>query len=95
MGNASEDTLFADAIKRAAKRFGCKIVAEKTGNIHLDARRTAQSDVAVFTHVDDYDVLVVADEQGQFGEYLRLPDLEASAGDWHARSDCNSVAQNS
>jgi ABC transporter substrate binding protein (PQQ-dependent alcohol dehydrogenase system) len=70
IGSTQEDRLFADAIKRAAKRFGMKIVAEKTWEHTYDARRTAQSDVAVFTQVDDYDVLVVADEQGQFGEYL-------------------------
>ncbi len=70
IGPTQEDRLFADAIKRAAKRFGMEIVAEKTWEHTYDARRTAQSDVAVFTQVDDYDVLVVADEQGQFGEYL-------------------------
>jgi ABC transporter substrate binding protein (PQQ-dependent alcohol dehydrogenase system) len=71
IGPTQEDRLFADAIKRAAKRFGMEIVAEKTWEHTYDARRTAQSDVAVFTQIDDdYDVLVVADEQGQFGEYL-------------------------
>lgn len=70
VGANEEDRLFADALRRAAKRFGMKIVEEKTWEHTYDARRTAQSDVAVFTQVDDYDVLVVADEQGQFGEYL-------------------------
>ncbi len=70
IGNTPEDRLYADAIKRAAKRFGMTIVLEKVWEHTYDARRTAQSDVAVFTQTDDYDVLVVADEQGQFGEYL-------------------------
>lgn len=70
VGSTPEDKLYADAIKRAAKRFGSEIVAEKIWEHTYDARRTAQSDVAVFSRVDDYDVLVVADEQGQFGEYL-------------------------
>ncbi len=69
-GPNPEDRLFADALKRAGKRFGMKIVQEKTWEHSFDTRRTAQSDVAVFTQVDDYDVLVVADEQGLFGEYL-------------------------
>ena len=69
-GTAREDALFANAIRRAAKRFGIKIVQEKTWEHTFDARRSAQADVAVFTQVDDYDVLVVADEQGEFGEYL-------------------------
>ncbi len=71
IGTTPEDRLFAEALRRAAKRFGMDIVAEKTWEHTYDARRTAQSDVAVFTQLDDdYDVLVVADERGQFGEYL-------------------------
>lgn len=70
IGPNPEDRLFADAIRRAARRFGMKIVEEKTWEHTFDARRTAQSDVPVFTQGDDYDVLVVADEQGLFGEYL-------------------------
>ncbi|MBK8814854.1 MAG: ABC transporter substrate-binding protein [Methylococcaceae bacterium] len=71
VGTAPEDKLFSDALKRAAKRFGMKIIQEKAWEHTFDARKSAQSDVAVFTQIeDDYDVLVVADEQGQFGEYL-------------------------
>ena len=70
VGNTPEDALYAQAIKRSAKRFGMKIVAEKKWLHSYDARRTAQSDIPVFTQVDDYDVLVVADEQGLFGEYI-------------------------
>ena len=69
-GNTPEDALYIAAIKRSAKRFGMKIVAEKKWLHTYDARRTAQSDIPVFTQVDDYDVLVVADEQGLFGEYI-------------------------
>ena len=70
IGNTAADDLYALAIKRSAKRFGMKIVAEKKWLHTYDARRTAQSDIPVFTQVDDYDVLVVADEQGLFGEYI-------------------------
>lgn len=71
IGNTQDDKLYAEAIKRAAKKFSMNIVQEKTWEHTFDARRTAQSDVAVFTQIDEeYDVLVVADEQGQFGEYL-------------------------
>jgi ABC transporter substrate binding protein (PQQ-dependent alcohol dehydrogenase system) len=71
IGPAQADRFFADAIKRSAKRFGMNIVTEKTWEHTFDARRTTQSDVAVFTQIDaDYDVLVVADEQSQFGDYL-------------------------
>lgn len=71
VGANQEDKLYAEALKRAAKKFNMTIVQEKTWEHTFDARRTAQADVAVFTQIDDnYDVLVVADEQGQFGEYL-------------------------
>lgn len=69
-GPGKGDQLYASSIKRAAKRFGMKLVAEKNWTHTYDARRTAQSDVPVFTQGVDYDVLVVADEQGLFGEYL-------------------------
>jgi ABC transporter substrate binding protein (PQQ-dependent alcohol dehydrogenase system) len=69
-GPSHNDRLFTAAIKRAAKRFGMKIVAEKNWDHTYDARRTAQADVPVFTQGVEYDVLVVADEQGLFGEYL-------------------------
>jgi len=70
IGATPEDELYAQAIRRSAKRFGMKIIAEKKWLHSYDARRTAQSDIPVFTQVDDYDVLVVADEQGLFGEYI-------------------------
>ena len=70
VGTQPEDDLFATALKRSAKRFGMKIVTEKKWEHTFDARKNAQSDISVFTQSDDYDVLVVADEQGLFGEYL-------------------------
>ncbi|MGR9052599.1 MAG: ABC transporter substrate-binding protein, partial [Gammaproteobacteria bacterium] len=70
IGPSEADGLYASAIKRSAKRFGMKIVAEKVWNYTYDARRTAQSEVPVFTQGEDYDILVVADEQGLFGEYF-------------------------
>ena len=70
VGQNPEDQLFAAAIKRAAKRFNHKIVAEKSWTNDFDSRRTAQADVPVFTQGEEYDVLVVADERGWFGEYF-------------------------
>lgn len=69
-GPSPEDQKFSHAIKRAANRFGIKIVAEKQWTHTYDARRTAQSDVPAFTQGEEYDVLIVADEQGLFGEYF-------------------------
>ncbi len=69
-GRRDGDAKFGAAVKRAAKRFGAKIVAEKAWDYGPDARRTAQAEVPAFTQDADYDVLVVADEIGEFGEYL-------------------------
>ncbi|MEH6504460.1 MAG: ABC transporter substrate-binding protein [Cycloclasticus sp.] len=71
-GTDEQDKQFTDAIKRSAKRFGIKIVAEKTWNFQHDARRTAQAEIPVFTQGVDYDVLLAADVHGLFGEYLPM-----------------------
>lgn len=70
VGPGDVDKLYAEAIKRAARRFGSKIVAEKTWQHTFAERRTPESEVPVFTQGIQYDVLVVADESGLFGDYL-------------------------
>jgi ABC transporter substrate binding protein (PQQ-dependent alcohol dehydrogenase system) len=70
VGSEPKDRLFATALKRAAKRYQMKIVDERIWKHSYDARRTAQKEVPVFTQGVDYDVLVVADEDGLFGDYL-------------------------
>lgn len=70
VGPGDGDKLYAEAIKRAAKRFGSKVVAEKTWQHTFDERRTPESEVPVFTQGIQYDVLIVADESGLFGDYL-------------------------
>lgn len=69
-GQKDEDKAYTQAFKRAAKRFGLKIVAEKQWNYDTDLRRTAQSEMPLFTQTKEYDVVFVADERGDFGEYV-------------------------
>ncbi len=69
-GERPDDGFFAAAVKKSAKKFGGKVVAEKEWTFGPDARRTAQAEVPAFTQGIDYSVLVVADEIGIFGEYL-------------------------
>ncbi len=69
-GTRDEDRRFAAALKRTARRFGLEIVAEKPWTYTFDARRSAQSLVATFTQGVDYDILLVADEAGLFGDYF-------------------------
>jgi ABC transporter substrate binding protein (PQQ-dependent alcohol dehydrogenase system) len=76
VGRHPEDKAFAAALKRAAKRFGHKIVEQKQWTFEPGARRTdsghnrEQEEVNVFSQVGDYDILIVADEHDEFGEFL-------------------------
>lgn len=69
-GTTEDDNAYADALMRAAKRFGHKIVAEKPWSFDNDQRRSAQAEMPLFTQANEYDVVLVADERGDFGEYL-------------------------
>jgi ABC transporter substrate binding protein (PQQ-dependent alcohol dehydrogenase system) len=69
-GPTDADQAYAAALKRSAKRFGHSIVAEKQWTFDTDLRRAAQQEIPLFTQAREYDVVVVADERGDFGEYL-------------------------
>jgi ABC transporter substrate binding protein (PQQ-dependent alcohol dehydrogenase system) len=77
VGSHEKDKLFADAVRRAAARFGAKIVQERTFEDTGGARRTdsgitqVQRQIPVFTQsAPDHDVLVAADESEVFAAYL-------------------------
>jgi len=69
-GPRKEDEAFSASLTRSVRKFGAKIVATKKWTAEHDARRTAQAEVPIFTQGMDYDVLLVADEIGDFGDYL-------------------------
>jgi ABC transporter substrate binding protein (PQQ-dependent alcohol dehydrogenase system) len=76
-GPAPEDKAFADAVRRAAKRFGARIAEEREFQYEAGSRRSdggheqVQQQIPAFTqNAQPHDVLVVADEGGLFGEYL-------------------------
>ena len=69
-GPDANDKEYADALKKSAKKFNIKIKKEKIWDFTADLRRTAGKEVPIFTKGEKYDVLVVADEKGEFGEYL-------------------------
>lgn len=76
-GSHPDDKLFADALRRAATRFGAKIVQERVFEDTGGARRTdsgvtlIQRQMPVFTQqAPAYDVLVAADESEVFASYL-------------------------
>ncbi|MBR1088540.1 ABC transporter substrate-binding protein [Bradyrhizobium manausense] len=77
VGSHDGDKLYADALRRAATRFGAKIVQERTFEDTGGARRTdsgvtlIQRQMPVFTQAAPaYDVLVAADESEVFAAYL-------------------------
>ena len=77
VGSHEQDRLLADAMRRAAARFGAKIVQERVFEDAGGARRTdsgvtlIQRQMPVFTQsAPAYDVLVAADESEVFAAYL-------------------------
>ena len=70
VGPTEDDQAYAAALRRAAKRFGVRLVAEKAWRFDNDQRRSAQADMPLFTQTAEYDVVLVADERGDFGEYV-------------------------
>jgi ABC transporter substrate binding protein (PQQ-dependent alcohol dehydrogenase system) len=76
-GGNPDDKAFADAVRRSAKKFGARIVAEKQ---YADTDATTRTDtghaqvqqqMAVFTQIStEHDIIVVADESEIFGPYV-------------------------
>jgi len=76
-GSHPEDTALAEAYRRAAKKFGAKIVEERVFEDTGGARRTdsghvqVQAQMPVFTQrAEDHDVVVAADRAGVFAAWL-------------------------
>src|SRR5579863_2492093 len=77
VGSHPEDKALGDAYRRAARKFGAKIVEERTFEDTGGGRRSdsgvvqVQRQMPVFTQkAPDYDVLVAADESEVFAGYL-------------------------
>jgi ABC transporter substrate binding protein (PQQ-dependent alcohol dehydrogenase system) len=77
VGSHDRDKLYADALRRAATRFGAKIVQEREFKDTGGARRTdsgvtlIQRQMPMLTQqAPTYDVLVAADESEVFASYL-------------------------
>ncbi len=87
-GPDPEDQAYADALRRSARKFQLKVVADKRWAFDAGAQRTDTghvsigAEVARFTQGLAYDVLVVADTQNTFGDDLafRTTDPRPVAG---------------
>ena len=64
-GPEAADGLLADAYRASATKFGLKVVAERTWADPTDGRTAAQ-EIPVLTQGAEHDVVVVADEAGDF-----------------------------
>lgn len=106
VGPQPADVAYAEAVKHAARKFGLKIVAEKPWTFGPLARERAdsiaRSDALVLTRGIDADVLVVADEANDFGNYIPFRTAEPrlvvgtqglTAGTWHPAQDAWGSAQ--
>ena len=75
-GPTEEDRAYAAAIKRSIAKFRAKLVTEKDWTYAAGAKRTDTGHYAIGQQVADftqslrYDILIVADEDGQFGDDL-------------------------
>jgi ABC transporter substrate binding protein (PQQ-dependent alcohol dehydrogenase system) len=75
-GKEAADKLYADAIRQSAKKFQVRIVADKPWTFNPAEQKAdtghfqVNTEVADLTRGIDYDVLVVADEEANFGDWL-------------------------
>ena len=69
-GEHEKDLLIKEDIKRSIKKFGAKIVKEKTWDNNSDIRRKASIEFPSFTQASDYDLILLADYHGDFGEFM-------------------------
>ncbi len=87
-GRTDDDKAYADALRRSARKFQLRIVADKPWTFQPGAQRTDTGHVAIgaevarFTQGLSYDVLVVADTAAEFGDDLayRTTDPRPIAG---------------
>jgi len=87
-GQADADASFANALRRSARKFQIRIVADKPWTFEPGAQRTDTghvtigAEVARFTQGLSYDVLLVADTASEFGDDLayRTTDPRPIAG---------------
>ncbi|WP_246215944.1 ABC transporter substrate-binding protein [Microvirga makkahensis] len=106
VGPQRGDKLYAEAMRRAARKFGLVIAADKPWEFGPLARAKADSpttaEALVFTRGVDYDIAVVADEAGDFGDYVpfRTADARPVAGTqgliattWHPTFEVWGAAQ--
>jgi ABC transporter substrate binding protein (PQQ-dependent alcohol dehydrogenase system) len=80
VGTDPQDQLYAEAVRRSVKKFGLKLTGDKPWTFGPMARQRAdgpiRADAFVFTRGVDADMIVIADEAGNFGDYVEYHTAE-------------------
>ena len=75
VGKDPADQLYAQAVRNSSKKYGGKLVGDKVWEFGDLARARAdgptQASALVFSRGTDADMIVVADEAGNFGDYIQ------------------------
>ena len=69
-GPGPEDRAFADAFQRSAKRYGLRIIERREFVLSNDPRERDQNNVALLTSGADYQIVFVADTDGEFARQV-------------------------
>lgn len=70
-GTAPQDVALTEALKASLTKFGLTLEGEKTWAYDANMRRAAAFEAPVFTQdLPDHDILLVADEAGDYARYL-------------------------
>lgn len=69
-GPRPDDQAMAEAFRRSAKRFGLRIEATRTFQLGHDPRQRQHNNIALLTTGETYDVVFVADADGEFARGL-------------------------
>jgi len=69
-GSLEGDAAYAAAFQASAKRFGVKVTAIRDFVLGNDPRERGKNNIRLMTAKDDYDVVFIADTEGEFGRYV-------------------------
>jgi ABC transporter substrate binding protein (PQQ-dependent alcohol dehydrogenase system) len=69
-GAHANDLAYAESMRLSASKFGLTISVEKPWALEGDMRETAATEIPLITQGSDYDVVVVADENDDFGSLI-------------------------
>ena len=96
VGPTDGDLLYAEALRGSAKKFGLKIVVDKPWTFGPLAKargdNVTEAEALIFSQGLAYDIMVVADEDGDFGDYIPYHTWDAKllagtqgliAASWH------------